>query len=143
LAGISAIVYVGAGSQLPGGLAGLVVIITRLIFVLVVVYSRVVLGPMVVVFRISENIAQLAGRIPPASSVLSAATEGQKASVAIHAAPMAASKVASLSPPPFPTASAAGIDETLENLTKLKSLLDAGDITREDFDREKARLLAG
>ncbi|WP_456845922.1 SHOCT domain-containing protein [Cellulomonas sp. P5_C6] len=45
-------------------------------------------------------------------------------------------------PPPAPPAPAVPATDVYDELTKLKGLLDAGVLTQEEFDAEKAKLLA-
>jgi hypothetical protein len=46
-------------------------------------------------------------------------------------------------PPPAPAASGGPTDAMVEQLTKLKGLLDAGVLTQDEFDAQKAKILNG
>lgn len=124
LAGIVAAIYVYVGSQLPGAQGNLVVILAPVMFVLAVIYWRALLEVMVVLFRINENVAQLAGSGPPTTTHQTGARP-------------------TLAGPTSVVTQAQGGDDVVEKLTRLKSLLDTGMISREDFEREKAKLFAG
>jgi len=46
-------------------------------------------------------------------------------------------------PPPAAAPATAGTDDMVEQLTKLKGLLDAGVLTQQEFDAQKAKILNG
>jgi hypothetical protein len=125
----SIIVYVSLGYAFGGGYGGLLIIPALIMSLFTIMFARVGSEVIMVVFRVYERVSGGPGSVT---------------------APQAtAPSPATLPSEPRPAGPAAAIayaltgEDTVEKLTRLKSLLDAGTITREDFDREKARILAG
>ena len=117
---VSFVIYLGIGFSLPGGYGGLILIPALIAAVLTIIFARVGSEVIMVAFRTYERVS---------------------GSVGSMAAPQATA--------PRPAGPAAAIayalsgEDAVEKLTRLKSLLDAGTITRQDFEREKSRVLAG
>jgi hypothetical protein len=122
-------VSIGISPLLPGGYGGLIIIPALVAAVLTIIFARVGSEVIMVAFRIHERVSSSAGSMAPP--------------------PVLATSPLGLRSEPRPSGPAAAIayalsgEDAVEKLTRLKSLLDAGTITREDFDREKARVLAG
>jgi hypothetical protein len=126
---VSFVIYLGIGLSLPGGYGGLLIIPALIVSLFTIIFARVGSEVIMVVFRVYERVSGSAGSMAPP--------------------PVVAASPLGLRSEPRPSGPAAAIayalsgEDTVEKLTRLKSLLDAGTITREDFDREKARVLAG
>lgn len=126
---VSFLIYVGIGFSLPGGYGALIVIPALLLAVLTLIFARVWSEVIMVVFRVYERVSGGALVVAPAPGMVAS-------SPALPAQPRPTGPTAAI-------AYALSGGDTVEKLTRLKSSLDAGTITREDFEREKNRLLAG
>ena len=126
---VSFVIYLGIGFSLPGSYGGLILIPALIAAVLTIIFARVGSEVIMVAFRTYERVS------------------GNVGSVAAPQAAATSSVTVSLEPPPSGPGAAIAYalsgEDTVEKLTRLKSLLDAGTISRQDFEREKARVLAG
>jgi hypothetical protein len=126
---VSFVIYLGIGFSLPGGYGGLILIPALIAAVLTIIFARVGSEVIMVTFRVYERVSGTAWGV--AAPQAAAPAPAPHMSTPAPAGPAAA------------IAYALSGEDTVEKLTRLKSLLDAGTITRQDFDREKARVLAG
>lgn len=125
---ISLVIYLITASALPSGYGGLVIVAALIGALLTIILVRVWSEVIMVTFRVYERVTTNPANVARAA--------GPPAPVFQPASPVNPAK------PAADIASVLDGGDTVEKLTRLKSLLDAGSITREDFDREKVRLLA-
>lgn len=124
---ISFLVYAGLGFSLPGSYGVVMLIPALIVSLLTIVFARVWSEVVMVVFRVYEHVSA-SGRSMAAP---------QNAETSQQVVPFESSRSGAAA-----IADALSSGDTVEKLTRLKELLDAGTITREDFEREKARALA-
>lgn len=126
---VSFVIYLGVGFSLPAGYGALILIPALIAAVLTVIFARVGSEVIMVAFRIYERVSGGAGSV-------AAPQAGVASPVTLPSEPRPAGPAAAI-------AYALSGEDNVEKLTRLKSLLDAGTITRQDFEREKSRVLAG
>ena len=122
----SFLVYAGIGFTMPGSYGVLMLIPALILSFLTIVFARVWSELAMVVFRVydrvSSNAGSTAGPQPGATSPVVPFERRTSGAAAV--------------------ADALSSGDAVEKLTRLKALLDAGTITREDFERAKVRALA-